>query len=103
MRYVRDMALKEDACRVSKGFLPRVMAAFANLAVSVLRPLDYQNVQWAMSNFKLRPHTGTGTPSRARQRPQGPGGPVPAPRSTCGRKFPSVTEVKKLAHKPSHR
>ena len=28
----------EDVCRVRKGALPRVLAAFANLAISVVRP-----------------------------------------------------------------
>ena len=57
VHYVRDVALREDACRVRKGSLPRVMAAFANLAISVLRLLGQRNLKRAMSNFKLRPNT----------------------------------------------
>ena len=57
VHYVRDVALREDACRVRKGSLPRVMAAFANLAISVLRLLGKRNLKRAMSNFKLRPNT----------------------------------------------
>ena len=57
VHYVRDAALREDACRVRKGSLPRVMAAFANLAISVLRLLGQRNLKRAMSNFKLRPNT----------------------------------------------
>ena len=57
VHYVRDTALREDACRVRKGSLPRVMAAFANLAISVLRLLGKRNLKRAMSNFKLRPNT----------------------------------------------
>ena len=56
VHYVRDTALREDACRMRKGSLPRVMAAFANLAISVLRLLDKRNLKRAMSNFKLRPN-----------------------------------------------
>ena len=57
---VRDTALKEYACRVRKGSLPRVMAAFTNLAIPVLRLLGNQNVKHAMSNFKMRPNTAVG-------------------------------------------
>ena len=57
VHYVRDTALGEDACRVRKGSLPRVMAAFANLAISVLRLLGKQNLARAMDNFRLRPNT----------------------------------------------
>ena len=57
VHYVRDTALREDACRVRKGSLPRVMAAFANLTISVLRLLGKRNIRRAMSNFKLRPNT----------------------------------------------
>lgn len=52
MRYGRDTALREDACRLRKGALPRVMAAFANLAISVLRVLGKKNVKRAMSTFR---------------------------------------------------
>ena len=57
VHYVRDPALREDACRVRKGSVPRVMAAFANLTISVLRLLGKRNLKRAMSNFKLRPNT----------------------------------------------
>ena len=57
MHYVCDTALREDACRVRKGSLPRVMAAFANLDISVLRLLGKQNPARAMDIFRLRPNT----------------------------------------------
>lgn len=57
---VRDTALKEDACRVRKGSLPRVMAVFADLAVSVLRLLAKQSVKRAMNNLRMRPNTAVG-------------------------------------------
>ena len=34
---VRDGALAEDPCRVRQGYLPRAMAVFANLALTILR------------------------------------------------------------------
>ena len=51
----RDTALGEDACRVRQGALPRVPAAFANLAISVLRLLGQTNLARAMDNLRLRP------------------------------------------------
>jgi len=55
IHYVRDVALREDACRVRKGALPRVMAAFANLAISILRLLRVQNIKRRMEQLHLRP------------------------------------------------
>ena len=52
----RDTALGEDVCRVRKGALPRVLAAFANLAISVLRPQGKTNLARAMDNLRLRPN-----------------------------------------------
>ena len=48
IHYVRDVALREDACRVRSNALPRVMAAFANLAISILRLLQVQNIKRTM-------------------------------------------------------
>ena len=48
IHYVRDVALGEDACRVRSNALPRVMAAFANLAISILRLLQVQNIKRTM-------------------------------------------------------
>ena len=45
---MRDVALGEDACRVRSNALPRVMAAFANLAISILRLLQVQNIKRTM-------------------------------------------------------
>ena len=55
VHYVRDMALGEDACRVRKGALPRILAAFANLAISILRVLGRTNLRRAMNHFRMRP------------------------------------------------
>ena len=66
--YLRDMALQEDACQACKGSLPRVLAAFANLAIPVLRLLGQKNVKRAMSNLKLRPNMAVGACGRRRRR-----------------------------------
>ena len=55
IHYVRDVALREDACRVRKGALPRVIAAFANLAISILRLLRVKNIKRRMDQSHLRP------------------------------------------------
>ena len=55
MHYVRDVALREDACRVRKGSLPRLMAAFANLAISILRLLKISNLKRRMKQLSFRP------------------------------------------------
>ena len=41
VHHVRDGALPRDASRLRKGALPQVMAAFANLALSILRMLGF--------------------------------------------------------------
>ena len=65
VQYMRDTALREDACRGRKGSLPRVMAAFAYWAISVLRLLGKKNVKRAMGSFKLCPNTaGAARPGR---------------------------------------
>ena len=51
IHYVRDVALREDACRVRKGSLPRVLAAFANVAVSILRLLETANIKREMKRL----------------------------------------------------
>ena len=45
---------------MSKRFEPQVMAAFANLAIWVLRRLGEWNRARAVNNFKLRPSTAVG-------------------------------------------
>ena len=41
---VRDGALAEDQCRVRQGYLPRAMAVFANLALTILRLQEVANI-----------------------------------------------------------
>ncbi len=45
VHYVRDTTWREDASRVRKGALPRVLAALTNLALSILRLLGARNIQ----------------------------------------------------------
>ena len=51
IHHVRDVALGEDACRVRSRALPRVMAAFANLAISILRLLQVRNIRRTMKQL----------------------------------------------------
>ena len=55
MHWVRDVALREDASRLRKGPLPRVWAAFANMAISILRLLQIEGIQRRMDQLHLSP------------------------------------------------
>lgn len=55
VHWVRDVALREDASRLRKGALPRVWAAFANLAISILRLLRTVGIKRRMSQLGFRP------------------------------------------------
>ena len=48
---MRDVALREDECRVRSSARPRVMAAFANRAISILRLLQVRNIKRKMSQL----------------------------------------------------
>ena len=56
VHYVPDVALGEDASRIRKGALPRLMATFANLAISILRLLETDNIQRRMDQLRLNPN-----------------------------------------------
>ena len=64
IRYVRDTAPGEDRCRARKGALPRIMAAFANLAITILRMPGQKNIRRAMRNFGYRPDRAARTVRR---------------------------------------
>ena len=51
IHYVRDVALREDACRVRKGSLPRVLAALTNVTLTILRLLRVRNLKRTMRSF----------------------------------------------------
>ncbi len=55
VHWVRDVALREDASRLRKGALPRVWAAFANMAISILRLLKIEGIKRRMNQLHLSP------------------------------------------------
>ena len=48
VHYMRDVALDEDRSRCRKDALPRGLAAFANLSISILRLAGVKNIQDTM-------------------------------------------------------
>ena len=52
---VRDHDCAEDKCRARKGHLPRSLALFANLAISILRMVGTRNIAEAMELNCYRP------------------------------------------------
>lgn len=60
VHHVRDVALREDHSRIRKGALPRLLAAVSNLAISILRLLEVQNIQRRMRQLHLRPDQAVG-------------------------------------------
>lgn len=54
LHYIRDQTFAEDQCRVRTGCLPRVMALFANLAISILRLNLVQNIQRTIRDILLQ-------------------------------------------------
>ena len=65
------VTLKEDDCRGRKGALPRGMAAFANLAISILRLLAVQNIRRSMDQV-VPPRQSPGRIAPARRDPDFP-------------------------------
>ena len=51
VHHVRDVALREDASRCRKGSFPRVLASFANLALSILRMRKATTIAQCMGNL----------------------------------------------------
>ncbi len=56
IHWVRDVALREDHSRIRKGTLPRLLAAFANFAISLLRLLKTPNIKRRMAHLRLHPN-----------------------------------------------
>ncbi len=52
---VRDGVLREDACRARKSTLPRALAAFNNLAITILRMLGKTNIAAALEKLSYSP------------------------------------------------
>lgn len=55
MHCVRDGARKDDALRAHNQNLPRVLAAFANLALSILRMVGIKNIEQALEELGYSP------------------------------------------------
>lgn len=55
LHYVRDVTFDEDRSQVRSGHVPQVMAAFRNLAISILRLLGYTNIAAACRRLAARP------------------------------------------------
>lgn len=55
VHYVRDVTFDEDRSQVRAGHIPQVMAAFRNLAISILRLLGYTNIAAACRRLAARP------------------------------------------------
>ena len=51
MHWVRDAVLREDACRVRKGALPRVLAALTNMTLTILRLAGVSDLKRTMRSF----------------------------------------------------
>lgn len=52
---VRDVSMGEDACTVSSGAAPQVLAALRNAVLSVLRQAQISNIARAMRRFAAHP------------------------------------------------
>ena len=51
MHWVRDAVLREDACRVRKGALPRVLAALTNMTLTILCLAGVSDLKRTMRSF----------------------------------------------------
>src|SRR5205085_8499559 len=55
LHYVRDVTLKEDACRVRKGSAPQVLAAVRNAVVHLLAGVDAPSYPAAIEHLQVHP------------------------------------------------
>jgi hypothetical protein len=55
LHYVRDVIFDEDRSQVRTGHIPQIMAAFRNLAISILRLLGYANIAAACRRVAAHP------------------------------------------------
>jgi len=56
VHYVRDVALREDACRAATGNLPRALATLRNLAIGALRLAGWTNIASGLRKHARNPH-----------------------------------------------
>ena len=54
--YVRDVTFDEDRSQVRTKTGPRMMATLRNLAISLLRLADYNNIAAAVRHMAAKPH-----------------------------------------------
>jgi hypothetical protein len=55
LHWVRDVTLKEDACRVRTGSAPQVLAALRNTVVHLLAKVDAPSYPAAIEELQIRP------------------------------------------------
>ena len=55
LHYVRDVTLKEDACRVRSGAAPQVLAALRNAVVHLLRQVEATSRPAAIERLQIHP------------------------------------------------
>jgi hypothetical protein len=55
LHYVRDVTLKEDACRVRSGAAPQVLAAVRNAVVHLLSRVDAKSYPEALERLQIHP------------------------------------------------
>jgi predicted transposase YbfD/YdcC len=55
---VRDVTLGEDACRVRSHNAPQILAAARNLALGLLRPLEFPSIASATRRIVMHPLEG---------------------------------------------
>jgi predicted transposase YbfD/YdcC len=56
LHYVRDVTLKEDACRVRSGTAPQVLAALRNTVVHLLSQVSAKSYPEALEHLQLHPN-----------------------------------------------
>ncbi len=54
--YVRDVTFDEDRSQIRTKTGPRMMATLRNLAISLLRLADYNNIAAAIRHMAAKPH-----------------------------------------------
>ena len=55
LHYVRDVTLKEDACRVRSGTAPQILAALRNAVVHLLAGTGADNHREAIERLQINP------------------------------------------------
>lgn len=58
LHHVRDVTFGEDACRVRSGNAPQVLAATRNLAMGILRRMDFPSIASGTRRIIMHPTEG---------------------------------------------